>query len=166
MGTCDLPEIYTLALGLRPRARVYISGKSLVPMLQLLLNDLPISISSKIRLHADDVIIYRAILSSEDASILQEDLNKLVNWAATWLMSLNLNKCNTLVILTMYKIRDYPIRKVTSAKYLGVTISQNISWSKHIDIITCKANSILAFLQRNLSQCSLCVKSSAYHTVR
>ena len=36
MGTCDLPEIYTLALGLRPRARVYISGKSLVPMLQLL----------------------------------------------------------------------------------------------------------------------------------
>ena len=36
MGTCDLPEIYTLALGLCPRARVYILGKSLVPMLQLL----------------------------------------------------------------------------------------------------------------------------------
>ena len=30
MGTSDLPEIYTLALGLRPRARVYISGKSQV----------------------------------------------------------------------------------------------------------------------------------------
>ena len=28
MGTCDLPEIYTLALGLRPRARVYISAPS------------------------------------------------------------------------------------------------------------------------------------------
>ena len=36
MGTCDLPEIYTLTLRLRPRARVYISGKSLMPMLQLL----------------------------------------------------------------------------------------------------------------------------------
>ena len=36
MGTTDLPEIYTLALGLRPRVRVYISGKSLVPMLQLI----------------------------------------------------------------------------------------------------------------------------------
>ena len=35
MCTCDLLEINTL--GLRPRARVYISGKSLVPMLQLLL---------------------------------------------------------------------------------------------------------------------------------
>ena len=59
----------------------------------------------------------------------------------------------------MYKIRDYLIREVTSAKYLGVTISQNISWSKHIDIITCKANPILASLQRNLSQCSFRVKS-------
>ena len=48
---------------------------------------------TRIRLYADDVIIYRAILSSEDAAILQEDLNKLVSWAATWLMSLNLNKC-------------------------------------------------------------------------
>ena len=36
MGTCDLPEIYALTLGLRPRARAYISGKSLMPMLQLL----------------------------------------------------------------------------------------------------------------------------------
>ena len=132
------------------------------------INDLPIS---KIRLYADDVIIYRAILSSEDASILQEDFKKLVSWAATWLMSLNLNKCEHLVITskkqplsTMCNIRDYLIREVTSAKYLGVTTSQNISWSKHIDIITCKANSILAFLQRNLSQCSLRVKSLAYFT--
>ena len=49
---------------------------------------------------------------------------------------------------TPNKIRDYPIHKVTSAKYLGVTINQNLSWSKHIDIITCKTNSIQAFLQR------------------
>ena len=74
-------------------------GSVLGPLLFIIyINDLPISISSKIRLYADDVIIYRAILSSEDASILQEDLNKLVSWAATWLMSLNLNKCEHLVI--------------------------------------------------------------------
>jgi len=38
------------------------------------INDLPASISSKIHLYADDVILYRAILSSEDAIILQDDL--------------------------------------------------------------------------------------------
>ena len=37
MGTCDLPDICALALGFC--ARAYISGKSLVPMLQLLLNE-------------------------------------------------------------------------------------------------------------------------------
>ena len=36
MGTSDLPEIYTRARGLRPHARVYISGKSQVPMSQLI----------------------------------------------------------------------------------------------------------------------------------
>ena len=37
MGIRDLPDIYALALVFNgPRARAYISGKSLVPMLQLL----------------------------------------------------------------------------------------------------------------------------------
>ena len=51
-----------------------------------------------IQLYADYVILYRAILSSEDAILLQEDLNKLVSWAVTWLMSLNLDKCEHLRI--------------------------------------------------------------------
>ena len=49
-------------------------------------------------LYADDVILYRVILSSEGAIIQQEDLNKLVSWAATWLMFLNLDKCEHLLI--------------------------------------------------------------------
>ena len=36
MGTCDFPEIGALSLRLCPRARANISGKSLMPMLQLL----------------------------------------------------------------------------------------------------------------------------------
>ena len=36
MGTSDLPEIYALTRRLRPRACAYISGRSLVPMLQLI----------------------------------------------------------------------------------------------------------------------------------
>ena len=47
---------------------------------------------------------------------------------------------------------------------MGVTISQNLSWTKHIDNITSKANSVRALLQRNLRQCSHQVKSLAYFT--
>ena len=36
MGTSDLPEIYTRAQGRSPSESAYISGKSQVPMLQLI----------------------------------------------------------------------------------------------------------------------------------
>ena len=36
MGTSDLPEIYTQALGRSPSVSAYISGISQVPMLQLI----------------------------------------------------------------------------------------------------------------------------------
>ena len=36
MGTSDLPEIYTQARGHSPSASAYISGKSQMPMLQLI----------------------------------------------------------------------------------------------------------------------------------
>ena len=116
-------------------------GSVLGPLLFIIyINDLP---TSKIRLYADDVVLYRAILSSEDAVILQDDLNKLlVSWVATWLMSLNLDKCEHLLITNKkqplsitYIIKNHPIHKVTSAKYLGVTITHNLSWTKHVDTI-------------------------------
>ena len=39
------------------------------------------------------------------------------------------------------------------AKYLGVTLSNDFEWSKHIAIMTNKANSKLSFLRRNLKGC-------------
>ena len=63
-----------------------------------------------------------------------------------------------------YKIGNTAINKVASAKYLGVTITQNLSWKEHITKIINKANSTHGFLQRNLQQCSINVKSLAYVT--
>ena len=147
-------------------------GSVLGPLLFLLfINDLPNKITSNIRLYADDVVIYRSIYSVDDVVCLQMDLDILSQWASDWRMAFNLDKCEHLVITNIrsplcseYKINNHYIHKVSHAKYLGVTIDHNLSWSNHIGIISRKANSVYAFLKRNLRQCSLSIKSLAYLT--
>ena len=41
-------------------------------------------------------------------------------------------------------------RVSTSAKYMGVTISDNLSWSPRIDLVSKKANKTLGFFKRNI----------------
>ena len=38
------------------------------------------------------------------------------------------------------------------AKYFGLTLGNNLEWSKHIATMTNKANSKLSFLRRNLNR--------------
>jgi len=147
-------------------------GSVLGPLLFLLyINDLPSSVSSSVKLYADDTLIYRIINTTEDISMLQRDLNILSEWASKWLMCFNPTKCVHLTITrkanplpSCYSIGDSVIQQVNSAKYLGVTITSNLSWSDHITNITNKANSTRAFLQRNLSQCQQSVKSACFIT--
>jgi len=60
-----------------------------------------------------------------------------------------------------YRINNNTIKKVKSTKYLGV-INCNLSWSDHIISICNKARSTLAFVQRNLKQCSSTLRIQAY----
>ena len=86
-------------------------------------------------------------------------------------MTFNASKCvhltithKTLPFPSQYSISNHAIHQATSAKYLGVILTNNLSWSEHITKITNKANSNRAFLQRNLSQCQSSVKSACYTT--
>ena len=54
---------------------------------------------------------------------------------------------------------------MSAAKYLGVTISEDLRWGKHIDVITKKANQTLGFLRRNIKVHNQDLKSTAYKTL-
>ena len=74
-------------------------GTVLCPLLFLLhINDLPSVVSSKVRLFADDCLIYRNIKNKEDQIALQKE-----NWGNTWGMRLNAAKCN---IMRVSRTRD------------------------------------------------------------
>ena len=74
-------------------------GTVLGPVLFLLyINDLPNSISSTVKLFADDSVVYRQIQRVEDHSILQQDLFNLEQWASLWQMNFAPSKCYTLSV--------------------------------------------------------------------
>jgi len=56
----------------------------------------------------------------------------------------------TIDTLLEYKIDNIAINKAC-AKYLGVTITQNLSWKGRITKISNKANSSCGFLQHNIT---------------
>ena len=106
------------------------------------------------RLYADDCILYRSINTERDSTLLQTDLNS--QRELTWQTKFKIDKCYTMqagrkrhTILNTYTLHDHPIPITDSAKYLGITISNDLKWNKHVSNITSKANSTLGILRRN-----------------
>ena len=62
------------------------------------INNMPdcISKGTKIRLFADDALIYREINSEMDPQTLQKDLDALSKWDSDWQMAFNTDKCFTM----------------------------------------------------------------------
>ena len=147
-------------------------GSVLGPCLFLLyINDMPDTIQSNIRLFADDTIMYLIVSNQTDCHTLQNDLTKLENWEMEWLMSFNTDKCEVIRVtnkkkptIFKYMLHGVSLKETDSAKYLGVNISRDLSWGKHIDQITTKTNNSLNFIKRNIRTNNVKLKESAYKT--
>lgn len=148
-------------------------GSVLAPLLFLIyINDLTDSISSSIRLFADDCVIYRKITNPTDVACLQADLDNISTWCDRWMMKLNANKCKSMRISRKtnhqdpdYFLSDVPLSPVKDYKYLGVYISNDLTWHTHIQYITNNANRMLGFIRRNFSLAPTSVKLLLYKTL-
>ena len=149
-------------------------GSVLGPILFLaFINDLPLYVThSTVRLFADDTMLYLAISSTDDCQKLQSDLSKLEIWEQHWLMNFHPAKCQVIKFTKKrskidfdYILHGQILEEVESAKYLGVTFSNNFSFSKHIDTITAKANKSLGFIKRNIKVPNPQVKAHAFQTL-
>ena len=87
-------------------------------------------------------------------------------------MQFHANKC---VVLTVagkkvpiqadYKLHGQTLVRVKSAKYLGVTLTEDLKWDQHINNICDRANRTIGFLRRNLDIGATSIKESAYFTL-
>ena len=66
---------------------------------------------------------------------------------------------------TSYILKGHTLESVTTAKYLGITISKDMNWDTHINNITSKANKIIGFLRRNLPIQNTEAKTLAYKSM-
>ena len=113
-----------------------------------------------------------AVKGENDAKLLQADLNKLTDWEDKWMMQFHPDKCEVISItrkknpiITNYTLHGHQLQHVNSEKYLGLTVSNDLRWDKHVDRVVAKANNTLGFLRRNLNIHNPKVKAHAYKSL-
>jgi len=145
-------------------------GTVLGPLLFICyINDLPNTIKSKIRMYADDTLVYSSIDTIDDCIQLQRDLLGLEKWSKIHQMEFNPLKCEFLIVTNKtsphkftYHINDVPIKEVNSVKYLGIVIDSKLTWKEHVKQVLSKDNAALSFLRRNLRACSRHIKEQCF----
>lgn len=145
-------------------------GSVLGPLLFLLfINDMVDDCGVKIRLYADDCVLYSEINSTSDQNALNFELDKVMRWCRTWQMAVNYDKCAVMTIsnkknplLYTYTVDRKSLNRVNEFKYLGLIITDNIHWDSHITAISNKALSKLHFLRRSLKRASTICKLATF----
>ena len=107
----------------------------------MFMNDLPDALlNSSALLFADDTKRFRHIMTFTDQQLLQSDLNNLSSWSIISNLLFNSSKsCHELVISKQCH-KDH-----------GVTLSVNLEWTAHHDIILSKAYKTLGLIRRTFS---------------
>ena len=64
-----------------------------------------------------------------------------------------------------YTLHGTNLKSTEITKYLGVTLTKDLTWGKHVDIIRAKANQQLEFVRRNIRTRSSSTKEKLFHTL-
>lgn len=150
-------------------------GSVLGPLMFLVyINDIYLSVHSpvKIRLFADDCVVYANVTDHSDQVRLNDTLHSISVWCETWGLKLNTSKTACITFSNKkeplefsYTINTAYIKKTNQVKYLGVTITNSLTWETHIENVCSNALKKLAFLKRKLRRTSSTVKLTAYKTL-
>lgn len=132
-------------------------GSHLGPLLFLLFfNDVTKVIkTSKFSLFADDLKLHRVISSVRDCNSLQSDITALQQWCEFNRLELSVVKCKVMTLFRKrnplsygYKIGEIALGRVREFRDLGVIITENLCFKKHVTTVVAKAYSMLGFVKR------------------
>ncbi len=104
---------------------------------------------------ADDTVVLGLISNNNETAYLDE-VERLTSWCQDNCLSLNVNKTKELIV-DFRKRQQRPYshlvnsERVSSFKYLGVNISEDLTWTKHIQTQVKKARQRLYHLRQLLT---------------
>ena len=94
-------------------------------------------------------------MSNLDLIYFQSDVSLIVEWVRTTNLHLNSSKTKSLLISRKHRppdlrlhVDEVPVERVPWFRYLGLTISEDLHWRRHIDEVCCRARLQLGFLYR------------------
>ncbi len=110
--------------------------------------------STSIIKFADDTVVLGLISNNDETGYLDE-VERLTSWCQDNCLSLNVSKTKELIVdfrkrhllpYTPLVISGTPVERVSSFKYLGVNISEDLTWTTHIQTQVKKARQRLYHL--------------------
>jgi hypothetical protein len=136
-------------------------GSVLGPLLFIIfINDMPENCGELVdtSLYADDAKLSKKIHNDNDRMLLQQALDKSVNWSRIWLLPLNVLKCIVLNIRKSTSINsnycihtdsgDVILKNVENVKDLGILVDQKLTFVEHVHEKVNKANCMLGLIKK------------------
>ena len=138
-------------------------GSILGPLLFLVfINDIfsvQLSEGSSLLVYADDILLFKSLSSPSDLAVFQNDVDLISTWISSNYLTANVEKSKCMLISRSRSHRlnfviflnGRQLEKVKHFKYLGLWISDDLSWTYHIEAVCSKARRMLGFIYRFFS---------------
>ena len=151
-------------------------------MFLIFINDLPDTLISDLAIYADDTSLYSCVNEKsglferlELAGSLELDLSSVIEWGSQWLVTFNSAKTKLVSINRYHNSVNIPISMAdnvlaesSSFHLLGLTFSNDLTWSSYIKSITksaaMKAGSLYRARHYLSPECVLHLYKSLIHS--
>ena len=119
--------------------------------------DIPQHIKTSCITYADDVKLYHRVSCQDDITLLQADLDRLLQWSNTWRLRLNPAKCKSITftlrtspLVSSYTLDGHRLECCDTIRDLGVVLDTKLTFAHHVDATMAKANRMLGLLMRSM----------------
>ena len=119
--------------------------------------DLGFSDGTSITMYADNILLWKSIKHSNDYVYLQRDIDIISNCISSLHLLLNTSKCKYIIASRKRQptlpssglhLNGQALEHVRSYQYLGVLVTETLTWSEHLQQVCTNARRLIGMMYR------------------